>query len=148
MEYRMLFFHLDIFAFDHRICFTDDHEIAMLTLIGMRQGTFTPLSFLDWILSAEFLSKISKLFWRWKLTSIRFIWHPTKLIESLKTCPIGGPKMNIFLASCQLGLNAEFYIPSTLNTDFNCVCSKILNHGLLFSLFILKHSKINLKIQD
>ena len=35
-----------------------------LTLIGMRQGRFTPLYFLDWILSAEFLSKISKHFWR------------------------------------------------------------------------------------
>ena len=31
--------------------------IVLLTPIGMRQGTFTPLSFLDWILSAEFLSK-------------------------------------------------------------------------------------------
>ena len=35
-----------------------------LTLIGMREGTFQPLSFLDQILSAEFISKISKLFWR------------------------------------------------------------------------------------
>ena len=34
----------------------------VLTLIGMRQGTFHPLSFLDQILSAEFLSKISKVF--------------------------------------------------------------------------------------
>ena len=32
-----------------------------LTLIGMRQGTFLPLSFLDQTLSAEFLPKISKL---------------------------------------------------------------------------------------
>ena len=30
-----------------------------LTLIGMREGTFHPLSFLDQSLSAEFLSKIS-----------------------------------------------------------------------------------------
>ena len=28
-----------------------------LTLIGMREGTFIPLYFLDWILSAEFLLK-------------------------------------------------------------------------------------------
>ena len=41
-----------------------------LTLIGMRGDTFISLSFLDQILTAEFLSKISKLFWRWKLTSI------------------------------------------------------------------------------
>ena len=32
-----------------------------LTLIGMTEGTFHPLSFLDQILSAEFLSKNSKL---------------------------------------------------------------------------------------
>ena len=29
-----------------------------------------------------FLSKISKLFWRWKFTSIGLIWHPVKVIES------------------------------------------------------------------
>ena len=44
--------------------------------------TFISLSFLDQILSADFLSKISKLFWRWKSTSIGLIWHPVKLIES------------------------------------------------------------------
>ena len=33
-----------------------------LTLIGMREGTFHPLPFLDQILSADFLSKLSKLF--------------------------------------------------------------------------------------
>ena len=38
--------------------------LSLLTLIGMREGTFIPLCFLDWILSAEFLSKLSKLFWR------------------------------------------------------------------------------------
>ena len=31
---------------------------------------------IDWILSAEFLSKISKLVWRWKFISIGLIWHP------------------------------------------------------------------------
>jgi hypothetical protein len=36
----------------------------ILTLIGMMRNTFIPLSFLDQIFSAEFLSKISKLFWR------------------------------------------------------------------------------------
>ena len=58
-----------------------------LTLIGMRVGTFQPLSFLDQILSAEFISKISKLFWKWKLTLIGLIWHPAKHIESYKKCP-------------------------------------------------------------
>jgi hypothetical protein len=46
---------------------------GQLTLIGMREGTFHPLSFMDQILSAEFSSKFSKLFWRRKLTSIGLI---------------------------------------------------------------------------
>jgi hypothetical protein len=50
------------YAQDYTVFFT------LLTLIGMREGTIHPLSFLDQILSAEFISKISKLFWRWKLT--------------------------------------------------------------------------------
>ena len=45
-----------------------------------------PLSFLDQILSDEFFSKISKLFWSWKLTSIGLFWHRAQLIESNKTC--------------------------------------------------------------
>ena len=59
----------------------------LLTLIGMRGDTFISLIFLDQILSAEFLSKVSKLFWRWNFTSIGLIWHPAKLIESYKKCP-------------------------------------------------------------
>ena len=43
---------------------------VLLTLIGMRQGTFHPLSFWIRFSAAVFLSKISKLFWRCKLTSI------------------------------------------------------------------------------
>ena len=76
-----------------------DKNIACsrLTLIGMRKGTFIPFSFLDWILSAEFLSKTSKLFWRWKLTSIWLIWHPAKLIESYEKCSNLALKMSIFL---------------------------------------------------
>ena len=69
-----------------------------LTLIGMREVTFHPLSFLDQILSAEYLSEISKLFWRWKLTPIRLIWHPAKLIEPYKTRSKVALKMSIFLA--------------------------------------------------
>ena len=63
-----------------------DGQKCCLTLIGMRGDTFISLSFLDPILLADFLSKISKLFWRWKLTSIGLIWHPAKLIESYKKC--------------------------------------------------------------
>ena len=37
-------------------------EVLGLTLIGMRGDTFISLSFLDQILSADFLSKLSKLF--------------------------------------------------------------------------------------
>ena len=50
----------------------------------MRGDTFISLSFLDQILSAEFLSQVSTLFWRWKLTSIGLIWYPTKVIEPHK----------------------------------------------------------------
>ena len=68
-------------------CFFQDYQHTVyLTLIGMRRGTFHPLSILDQTLSAEFLPKISKLFWRWKLTSIGLIWHPAKLIESYIKC--------------------------------------------------------------
>ena len=54
-----------------------------LTLSGMGQGTFTLMSLLDQILSAEFFSKISKKKFEVK---IGLIWHPAKLIESYKTC--------------------------------------------------------------
>ena len=46
---------------------------TFLTLIGIRYDIFMALFFLEQILSAEFLSKVSKLFWRWKLTSIELI---------------------------------------------------------------------------
>ena len=63
----------------------------------MRSDTFISLSFLDQILSADFLSKISKLFWRWKLTKIGLIWHPAKLIKSYKKFPVA-LKISIFFA--------------------------------------------------
>jgi hypothetical protein len=37
-------------------------SLPVLTLIGMRGDTFISLSFFDQILSADFLSKLSKLF--------------------------------------------------------------------------------------
>ena len=52
-------------------------SFSRLTLIGMRKGTFLPLSFLECILSAEFLSDISKLFWRCKN------WHQSGKFDTL-----------------------------------------------------------------
>ena len=75
-------------------------------LIGMRGDTFISLSFLDQILSAEFLSKNSKLFCRWKLTSIGLIGS-----LSLIKIPIGGNKdehFSCFHSSCQWGLRMLF----------------------------------------
>jgi hypothetical protein len=42
----------------------NEQVLHRLTLIVMREVTFIPLPFLDWILSAEFSSKIYKKFWR------------------------------------------------------------------------------------
>ena len=55
----------------------------VLTQIGIGGDTFISLSFLNQILSADFLSKNFKKIVRWKFTSIGLIWHPAKLIESL-----------------------------------------------------------------
>ena len=44
--------------------YINEQVLHTLTLNGVREGTFIPLSFLDWIMSAEFSSKISKSFWR------------------------------------------------------------------------------------
>ena len=59
-------------------------SIQNLPLIGMRGDTFISLFFLDQILLAEFLSKISKLFW--KLIYQKFP-NFAKLIESYKRSP-------------------------------------------------------------
>ena len=68
---------------------------SFLTLIGMREYTFHPLSFFGsdfdcWV-------KNFQPFWRWKLTSIGLVWHPARLIESYKTCSYVTLKMCIFL---------------------------------------------------
>ena len=76
----------------------------------MRRDTFISLSFLDQIMSAGFLSKISKLFGRWKSSSIRLIWHPAKVIESYKKMPLGGAKdehFSCFHSSCHWGLRIK-----------------------------------------
>ena len=47
-----------------------------------------------------------EFFWRWKLTSIRLIWHPAKLIESYEKMSLGGAEaeyFSCFHSSCQLG---------------------------------------------
>ena len=69
-----------------------------ITLFGTGGDIFIPLSFLDQILSAELCSNISKLFWRWKFTSIGLFWHHAQLIESYKSCPLGALNMSICLA--------------------------------------------------
>ena len=49
------------------------HFFSLLTYVfGTEGNTFILLSFLDQILSADVFSKISKLFWRWKLKSIGY----------------------------------------------------------------------------
>ena len=63
-----------------------DRKIAALNLIGMKKGTFHPLFFFDQILSAELISKISKLFWGEN-------WHQSD------------EDFSCFLSSCQLGLS-------------------------------------------
>ena len=45
-----------------------------------------------------FFSKISKLFWRWKLRSIRLFWHPAQLIKYHKSWPKVALKMSILLS--------------------------------------------------
>ena len=60
----------------------------------------------DQNLSAEFLSKNLKLFWRWKLTSIELIWHHDKLIHSYKK----DEQFSCFHSSCQLGLSWDWDI--------------------------------------
>ena len=84
-------------------------------LIGMRGDTFISWFFLDQILSGEFLSKVSKLFSRWKLPSIGLIWHPAKLFESYKKMPLGGAKdehFSCFHSSCQWGLMTWPAVPT------------------------------------
>ena len=64
------------------------------------------MSFLDQILSAEFLSKISK-FWEVKIDINRVILTSAKLIEPYKKITLGGAKdehFSCFHRSCQLGL--------------------------------------------
>ena len=83
--------------------FSGHIEDLFLTLIGMRGDTFMSLSFLDQILSAEFLSKNSKPFWKWKLPSLGLIWHPAKLIESYKKYTY--EYFSCFHSSYRLGLS-------------------------------------------
>ena len=81
-------------------------SFTYLTLIGMRVGIFHPLSFLDQNLSADFLIKSSKLFWRWKLTSIGLFWPLPSSLSIIKIT-LGGAKdehFSCFHSSCHLGL--------------------------------------------
>ena len=70
-----------------------------LTLSGTGQGIFNLMFLLDQILSADFFSKISKLFWSLKLWLIGLFWHPAQVIMSYKSYPLVALNMSIFLAS-------------------------------------------------
>ena len=61
VENRNLSSFSNLKALSSRTEYTYSYFKWLLTLIGMRQGTFNPLSFLDQTFSAEFLPKISKL---------------------------------------------------------------------------------------
>jgi hypothetical protein len=77
---------------------------ALLTLIGMRGDTFISLSFLDQILSAEFLSKRSKLF---GLTSGYFDTLSSYL--SFRNCPYAKDgHFSFFQRSCQFRVNTGY----------------------------------------
>ena len=55
-----------------------DQMIFLLTLIAMRGDTFHSLSFLDQILSAEFLPKISK-----KISEVEIVINPVNLTQNV-----------------------------------------------------------------
>ena len=62
-------------------------NISFLTLIGMRGDTFISLSFLDQILSADFLSKLSKLFEGENLHQAGYFDTLPSLLSLLKVAP-------------------------------------------------------------
>ena len=43
--------------------------------------------FESYFVSWTFIKNFQKKNWRWKLTSIWLIWHPSQLIRSYKSCP-------------------------------------------------------------
>ena len=70
----------------------------------------TPCPFGIRFLLAEFLSKISKLSWRWKLISIGVNLTPWQAHWAFKKMPLGGGKDEHFscvYSSCQLGLKKK-----------------------------------------
>jgi len=88
----------------------------------MRVDTFVSLSFLDQILSAEFLSKGSKLFWGKN-------WHQSGYFDtlpsllSLLNVALGASKnghFSFFQRSCQLGLSQYYHTGSAMG-KFNKV---------------------------
>ena len=98
-------------------------KLMYLTLIGMRGDTFTSLSFLDEILSAEFLSKRSKHFGGKN-------WHHSGYFDtlpsllSLLNVALGASKnghFSFFQRSCQLGLSendADTFYSWKLTIDY------------------------------
>ena len=85
----------------------------------------TPCPFWIRFLSAEFLSKISKLFLSWKLTSNGFIWHPAKLIESYKEFTINWAA-TIFCFTLLDPLKTFFY------SEKNSILTILFEHFFLY----------------
>ena len=62
--YFLLVHRVSEVVYTPRVSKITPNKLVVLTLSGLREGIFHPQSFLDQILSAEYLSEISKLFWR------------------------------------------------------------------------------------
>ena len=63
------------------------------------------------VFSADFLSKLSKLFGGESWHQLGWFEHPAKLIENYKKMPLGGDKnehFTCFHSSCQWGLKQQF----------------------------------------
>ena len=115
-----------------------------LTLIGIRGATFISLSFLDQILSADFLSKLSKLF-KVKFDINRVILTPYPAYWVFQKLLLGGAKYEHFSflqSSCQLGLTSL----SKQTTGSKSLLTKWKYCGRCFCA--LKHESISFQIPD
>ena len=79
------------------------------------------------------ISLISKLFYWWKLTSIRLIWRPAKLIESYEKMSLGGDKADHFSCFHSSGLRYGYLRdkePIWANVVFAIVVRSFMWHTL------------------
>ena len=72
---------------------------------------------MDWI-----LSKLFKLIWRWKLTSMELFWHHAQLFNTYKKVTLVGAKdglFSFFERSCRIGLTPKlrYLLDSSLKQD-------------------------------